>query len=81
VTELHIPAESFAALIAVTSSNWADDEQLRRAAQSIAAPVVAAELRSLADELNWTHAQPEMNAGLRLAIRKIRARADELDPS
>jgi len=38
----------------------------------------ATELRRLADDLNGTHAQPEMNAGLVLAIRKIRDRADQL---
>jgi hypothetical protein len=78
---LAVPATAIVALAyrGYDPDEDAVDEQILDDVRAIAAPVVAAELRRLADGLNGTHAQPEMNAGLGLAIRQLRTRATELD--
>lgn len=68
--DLAIPYAAAAMLLSI-DDDWDDDADLHNAVRAIAAPVVAAELRRLAAE--WS---PVDEYG----SRKLRRRADELDP-
>lgn len=72
VDQLDAPDASYEALSAALSADWSRDNLVADSIRAVAAPVVAAELRRIADlDPSWTICGP---------ATFLRARADELDP-
>jgi hypothetical protein len=88
VIELEIPRAALAMMLREVADNWqlGDDEDLIGTVRKIAIPVVAAELRRIADELGVIRAEMRAADGRNIrssaigdAIRVLDARAVELE--
>lgn len=85
MSDLEIPDASYRAMLEA-QDDWEDDEILANSIREVAAPIAAAELRRLADELDVVRAEMRevdnrtiRSSGLGAGITAMRARADELD--
>jgi hypothetical protein len=81
VNELHIPEASIRALMESPTGGFDSWAHVDATIRAIAAPVVAAELRRLADTWGDSRGNPIAFVPPEYVAQILRARADELDPS
>ena len=77
MAELHIPGESLNLILTIGEGVYEHDDSARADARAIAAPVVAAELRRLADRA--TVHDPRAYAQIPELVKALRARADDIE--